>query len=203
MKNPLLIVVGTAGVFSAGLGTGIWVERTKPVPAPPIGLMGELSDVPRGNIAHRPSTVSQPERLPQLQAELDGLKTEIETFRKQLDPIKTEFNQGLNAILTAEQRDRLVAMNDRAFGPSASVDGKSGKAMQPLDSMIPFVIVPSTLDRLTEELKLTDAQRSSVRLLLLTRRAQFLKLVDVLPPPSLKLGRLAPLIPTIAQPDVK
>jgi hypothetical protein len=65
------------------------------------------------------------------------------------------------------------------------------------------VIVPSTLDRLTDELHLTDDQRTRVHQLLLERREKFLALVDASPPPSLRLSRIAPLIPQAAKPDSK
>lgn len=205
MNKALLIIPATAGVFCAGLAAGIWVQRTPPLPAPPTDLMGELLDrAPRDHVSVQAQAPDADHAIAELQAQVESLKAEIDLFRKKFEPIKTEFNQGLNAILTPEQRTRFAAMVER--GAAANLrgpDGKPNRAMEPIDSMIPIVIVPSSLDRLTEELKLTEEQRASVRLLLIARRAQFLKLVDDSPPPSLKLGRIAPLIPSIAKPDAK
>ena len=61
----------------------------------------------------------------------------------------------------------------------------------------------ATLDRMTEELALKPDQRAAVHRLLLERREKFLQLVDTSPPPSLKLGRIAPLVPQVSPPDAK
>ena len=69
--------------------------------------------------------------------------------------------------------------------------------------MFPIILVPVTLERITEKLSLNPEQQEQVRVLLLKRRQQFLELVDAAPPPSMKLSRIAPLVPQIAQPTNK
>ena len=60
--------------------------------------------------------------------------------------------------------------------------------------------LPMTLERMSTELKLDDAQRDKVKDLLRVRREKFIELVDSAPPPSLMLSRLAPLAQRLGEP---
>lgn len=192
MKRALITIFLTVAVFSAGVLTGRWMQRTQPVPPPPIGIMGEIRDVPL-SASNAPATPK-----PDLQAEVDRMKPHIEAFKQKLEPIKQGFRNELDAVLTADQRLKLQQWNERTASGGEKKKHKDG-----LDSLFPIVIVPSTLDRLTDELHLTDDQRTRVHQLLLERREKFLALVDASPPPSLRLSRIAPLIPQAAKPDSK
>lgn len=201
MKKVLLTILVTAAVFAAGVGAGIWIQRTQPVPAPPIGLMGEIRDVPLTSTATAPKATNE-----NLNQEIERMKPYIEEFKHKLEPIKAEFRDQLDAVLTAEQREKLKALSER--NASATVTDASGKSRprhtrEGLDSLFPIVIVPNTLEKLTSELKLDATQQTAVQALLLKRRAKFLELVDTTPPPSLQLGRMAPLVPQIAHPPSK
>lgn len=57
-----------------------------------------------------------------------------------------------------------------------------------------------TLEVMTNNLKLDDAQRDKVKDLLRVRREKFIELVDSVPPPSLMLSRLAPVAQRLGEP---
>jgi len=204
MKKVLLTIFGTTCIFAAGVFAGMWIQRTQPVPAPPIGFLEEIRDVPLSNGAPRPSAPAN-DAMPRLAADIEKLKPDIVAFKNKLDPIKTEFREQLDALLNDEQREKLKILNERvaSAGISDANGGATKKSHDGLDALLPIVIVPTTLDRLSAELRLDDGQKAAVQALLLKRRARFLELVDTTPPPSLQLRRIAPLIPQIAQPASK
>src|SRR5438105_1056545 len=106
MNKGFTIVVGTVAVFAAGLCAGMWIQRIQPVPPPPTTLMGELRDAPAADPNARgakPAANEEPSEA--LKGQIDRLKIEIEAFKKRLEPIKAEFNEGLMCVLTQEQRD--------------------------------------------------------------------------------------------------
>ncbi|PTY08224.1 hypothetical protein DB347_01170 [Opitutaceae bacterium EW11] len=208
MKNILLTMAATIAVFALGVLAGRWMQRTQPVPPPPIGIMGEIRDVPLSGSPYAPGPA--PLRDPrQLRAELDRMRPAIEEFRRKVEPIKTEFREKLQELLTSEQREKLNALDERfSASPPANSNGPGSRrhprmSHDGIDSIFPIVIVSAALDRLTEELKLNEGQQTAVRALLVKRREQFLELVDTSPPPSLRLGRIAPWVPRIAEPPAK
>jgi hypothetical protein len=71
---------------------------------------------------------------------------------------------------------------------------------RPFRTLSFFVVVPMTLDRMSNELKLDEAQREKVRDFLRVRREKFIELVDSSPPLSLMLSRLAPIAQRLADP---
>jgi hypothetical protein len=201
MKQIFLTIAGTAVVFGAGVWAGMWMQRTQPLPPPPMGIMGEIRDVPlSGN--GQPSSHGHAD----LKAELERMQPEIDAFKKKLDPIKDEFRQSLETQLRPDQKEKLKALSERwnsTTPPTTSHPGHPPHFHDGLESLFPIVLVANTLERLTDELKLDGAQQASVRDLLLQRRAKFLDLVDHSPPPSLRLGRLAPLAPQNAETEKK
>jgi hypothetical protein len=72
---------------------------------------------------------------------------------------------------------------------------------RPFRTLAFFVVVPMTLERMTNELKLDDAQRGKVRDFLRVRREKFIELVDSSPPLSLMLSRLAPMVQRLREPE--
>ncbi|HEU5079302.1 MAG TPA: hypothetical protein VFT72_08810 [Opitutaceae bacterium] len=207
MKRVLVTILGTAAIFAAGVFAGLWIQRHQPVPPPPMGLMGELRDLPlTGNSKPAPQIKS----TEQLQAEIERTKNASEAFKQKLEPIKAEFRRNLESLLTPEQMATLKEFRERGSNtPSVNSDGQPAPAKpkskdhEGLDAMFPIVLVPVTLERITEKLSLTPEQQAQVKIFLLKRRQQFLDLVDTSPPPSMKLSRIAPLVPQIAQPHEK
>ncbi len=202
----LLTIVGTVLIFGAGVFAGVWMQRTQPVPPPPMGIMGEIRDVPfSGNGQPPPPHEHDHDHSQELRAQIEKMQPEIDAFKKKLDPIKSECKHNLEAILTPEQREKLAAFSERNAAqpppgpPIAEVaHGRAWHSHEGLESLFPIVLVENTLDRLTEELSLTDEQKTKVRDLLMERRTKFLDLVDHSPPPSLRLSRLTPLVPKLS-----
>jgi hypothetical protein len=205
MKKVLLTVFATSCIFAAGVFAGMWIQRTQPLPAPPIGFLGEIRDVPLSSSNSSRNYSQSTDALPRLAADMEKLKPDILAFKNKLEPIKTEFREQLDALLTEDQRARLKVLNEQVASTTVPDAGGSSakKPHDGLDSLLPIVIVPSTLERLSAELRLDEGQKAGVQALLLKRRARFLDLVDTTPPPSLQLRRIAPLIPQIAQPSSK
>lgn len=205
MKKIMLTIFATSCIFAAGVFAGMWIQRTQPLPAPPIGFLGEIRDVPLSSSNPSGSSGLPADAMSRLAADIEKLKPDIAAFKNKLEPIKTEFREQLDAVLNDDQREKLKALNERV-GSTAVGEVNPTSTKKPhdgLDSLLPIVIVPSTLDRLCAELRLDDGQKAAVQALLLKRRARFLELVDTSPPPSLQLRRFAPLIPQIAQPASK
>lgn len=206
MKKVFLTVFATSCIFAAGVFAGMWIQRTQPLPAPPIGFLGEIHDVPLSSNAGAENANASADAMPRLAADLEKLKPDIVAFKNKLEPIKSEFREQLDALLSPEQREKLKLLNERVARATTVTDANGNSAQKPrdgLDALLPIVIVPTTLERLCAELRLDEGQKTAVQALLLKRRTRFLELVDTTPPPSLQLRRIAPLIPQIAQPASK
>jgi len=206
MRDRVLAALLTAVVFAIGFGSGIWAERHRPFPAPPGAFMGEFG-ARRGAAAHS----LQPVNRAQLLEQIDAIRPQMETFRARVTEIYAEFDRDVSAVLTTEQK----AAYEKRFrsqrgllgpgGPSADDKPLSDEQIEqllqrPFRTLAFFVVVPMTLDRLSNELKLNEAQRGKVNGLLHVRREKFIELVDSSPPLSLMLSRLAPIAQRLAEP---
>ncbi len=221
MKNVLPTILASIVVFVAGLFAGIWIQRHQPLPPPPTGLMGEFRDMPLSG----PGGRHPPRDYAQLRAELERMKPQIEEFRKKVEPIKSDFRDKLKALLNPEQQAKLAILSEHYSnthpgsgdegdrnrpspppntGPGVPASGPAGphfhRNHDGLESMFPIILVPITLERLTQELTLTEAQKPQVRELLIERRRKFLELIDTNPPPSARLGMLAPQVSDTPKP---
>jgi hypothetical protein len=198
MNKGLIVAFSTLIGFAAGTFAGSWMQRTKPVPAPPTSVLGELRDLPLNASAPENPDAPPPSGRPLPDEALRQMVAEIEAFKQKIDPIKTEFRTQLEALLTPVQRERLKAMSERpppAPGSPTTIDparDRNYRMYGGMDSTITLVVIPFTLARLNEELGLTFAQREAVYQLLLQRREKFLALVDSTPPPSFNLDKIAP-----------
>jgi hypothetical protein len=135
--------------------------------------------------------------------QINRLRPQIEAFTSRMNEIYAQFDRDLDPVLTPDQR-HIFEQKYRAkhnYGPPPELltdsrqlsDEQVFDLMQrPLRTMSFMVIVPMTLDRMTNDLKLDEIQQGKVRDLLRVRREKFLELVDSAPPPSLSLSRLAP-----------
>lgn len=207
MKTGFVIALATVIGFAAGMFASSWMEGHQPLPPPPSGILTEVRDVPLPHSAPTPPFVpAPPVGTPRPEA-LQQIKADIEAFKKKMDPVKTEFREQLEALLTPAQRERLKAMSERPPRPatqSASTKDTppaTPKAPAPsrsrsydgMDSTITLVLIPFTLARFTEELGLDESQQAAVHQLLTRRRAKFLELVDSTPPPSINVGKVVPV----------
>ncbi|MBS0631736.1 MAG: hypothetical protein JSS11_07455 [Verrucomicrobia bacterium] len=212
MKQRFLTVLLTLGLLAAGFGTGIWTERHRPLPPPPIAFMGELSE---GRAGKAP-TPAQIDRA-QLAAEIARMRPQIEQFRQKLDGIEADFDRDLQPLLTPAQRTVYARLRvsgpgqpgepQEVMGPVSKADRRSQMLsaeqiaqlqQRPVFRVVDMVVVSMRLDWLVRELELDPAQRAGVQTLLQHRRQKFLALTDSASLPSLLLSRLAPVAERLA-----
>lgn len=205
MRERFLAALLTLAVFAAGFGAGLWAERHRPFPAPPGPFMGEFGKPAAARPAHAPVNRAQ------LLEQLDRLRPEMESFRAHMTEIYAQFDRDLEPTLTAEQKTAYAEKfkAHRGFGPPPDIvtdektlsDDQIEQLLQrPFRTLAFFVVIPMTLERMTVDLKLDEAQRDKVKDLLRIRREKFIELVDSAPPPSLMLSRLAPLAQRLGAP---
>lgn len=204
MRDRFLAGLLTLAVFAAGFGAGLWAERHRPFPPPPGGFMGEFGR-PGGRPAHAPVNRAE------LSEQIDRLRPEMDSFRAHITEIYAQFDRDIDGILSADQREAYAKRfkSHRGFGPLPEIgsddtplsDDQIEQLLQrPFRTLAFFVVIPMTLERMTSDLKLDDAQRDKVKDLLRVRREKFIELVDSAPPPSLMLSRLAPLAQRLGAP---
>src|SRR3954469_7711328 len=109
----LLIALLPVVVFGAGYGARMWNEHERPVPPPPATLGAEFSHAltpPKAGEPKDPQRVSrdQPIDRAKLVSDIEHVRPQVESYRKQLEAIDAEYNKGLMAILTPEQRGKLA-----------------------------------------------------------------------------------------------
>ncbi len=207
MKQRLLIAILTAAVFALGYSSGLWVERTRPVPAPPAALMGEFSSKrsPAPGDNRVPVAARPPLNRAQLTAEIERLRPQIDSYRQRIETLDAEFDRDLAAILTPEQQATYAAaQKSRAARMKKSAAELTATAELFTDDQIDqlrqrslygvlWMVAPSMKqDSLIKDLKINAAQQAKTNELLRARREKFLAIVDSTPPPSIMLSRLAP-----------
>ncbi|MGA2016575.1 MAG: hypothetical protein ABSH26_06430 [Opitutaceae bacterium] len=206
MRDRVLAALLTALVFGIGFGAGMWAERHRPFPPPPGPFMGEF-DARHGWVAR----ATPPINRAQLMEQIDAIRPQMEAFRTRVGEIYAEFDRDIATVLTPEQREeyeRRFRSQRGLLGPAESPapdkplsDEQIERLLQrPFRTLAFFVVLPMTLDRMTSELKLDEAQRGKVNDLLHVRREKFIELVDNSPPLSLMLSRLAPIAQRLAEP---
>jgi hypothetical protein len=198
MRDRFLAGLLTLAVFAAGFGAGLWAERHRPFPPPPGPYMSEFGGRPGGRPALAPVNRAE------LSEQIDHLRPEMENFRSRITEIYAQFDRDIDAILTPDQKDAYAKKfkAHRGFAPPPEIasddtplsDDQIEQLLQrPFRTLAFFVVIPMTLERMTNDLKLDDTQRDKLKDLLRVRREKFIELVDSAPPPSLMLSRLAPL----------
>jgi hypothetical protein len=207
MRDRVFAALLTLAVFATGFGAGIWSERHRPFPPPPGAFMGEFGAKP-GQGPHSPPPINRA----QLSEQIEKLRPQMEAFRTRITEIYAEFDRDIDPILTAEQKAKYekIFKARRGFGPPPDIpaddsrlsDEQIEQLMQrPFRTLAFFVVLPMTLERMTSDLKLDDAQRDKVKDFLRVRREKFIELVDSAPPPSLTLSRLAPVAQRLGAPE--
>jgi Spy/CpxP family protein refolding chaperone len=206
MRDRILAALLTLAVFATGFLAGRWSEHHRPFPPPPGSFMGEFG-------ARGPSQrTAPPVNRAQLADQIEKIRPQMDAFRDRVAGIYAEFDRNVESVLTPEQRDeyhrRFTA--HRGYGPQPDLgpdttplsDEQIDQLMQrPFRTLAFFVVIPMTLERMTNELKLDDAQRAKVTDFLRARREKFIELVDSVPPPSLLLSRLAPMVQRLGSPQ--
>jgi len=207
MRDRVLAAFLTLAVFAAGFGAGLWAERHRPFPAPPGAFMGEFGARP----GHGPRT-GPPVNRAELSEQIEKLRPEMESFRAHITEIYAQFDRDMEPILTPEQRETYAKkfQAHRGFAPPPEIVADDSKTLtdsqieqlmqRPFRTLAFFVVIPMTLERMSNDLKLDDGQKDKVKDLLRVRREKFIELVDSAPPPSLMLSRLAPLAQRLGAP---
>jgi hypothetical protein len=204
MRDRVLAALLTLAVFAAGFGSGLWAERHRPLPRPPGAFMGEFGAKPGGQA---PMPVNRAELMEQI----DKLRPAMDGFRAHVNDIYAQFDRDMEGILTPEQKDIYARKykGHHGFNPVPETDLKGEplsddqieQLMQrPLRTLSFFVVIPMTLERMTNDMKLDEPQRDKVKDLLRVRREKFIELVDSSPPLSMTLSRLAPLAQRLGVP---
>jgi hypothetical protein len=205
MRDRVLAVLLTLVVFATGFAAGMWGESHRPFPAPPGGFMGEYGP------ARAQGPRSAPINRAQLVEQIDAIRPQMDAFMARVIEIYGEFDRDMESVLTPQQLpiyDKKLK-TQHAFGTPASIaasdqplsDEQIDALLQrPFHTLAYFIVIPMTLERLTNELKLDDAQRGKVRDFLRVRREKFIELVDSSPPLSLALSRLAPIAKRLGGP---
>ena len=206
MRDRALAILLTLAVFSAGLGAGLWAERHRPLPPPPGSLMGEFGDRPgqgRAQVRREKPPINRAE----LSEQLARLKPEMEAFASRVNEIYQQFDREMEDVLKPEQRavyaKKFRDHRGRSGVPDAGplTDDQIDQLEQrPFRMLAYFVVIPMTLERMANELKLDEVQRGRVKDLLRVRREKFIELMDNSPPPSLALSRLAPVAQRLSMP---
>jgi Spy/CpxP family protein refolding chaperone len=202
MRERLLAALLTLAVFAIGFGAGVWVERHRPFPGPPAAFMGEFGErrSPPANVQKPP--VNRAELLEQI----EKIRPEIDSFRERVNDLYAQFDRDMLTVLTPEQNAAYLKKFRSQHVPVPEEekplsDEEIERLLQrPFRTLAYFVVLPMTLERMTTELKLDDAQRDKVKDFLRVRREKFIELVDSAPPPSLMLSRLAPVAQRLGQP---
>jgi hypothetical protein len=216
VKERLLIVFFTALVFGAGFGAHVWIASEPTVPPPPAAIGSEFAHGP-GTPATAPASTDpknappgarserdEPLNRTRLMSEIQRYSAEIKTYQTRLDELDAEFDRGLLPLLTGAQRAGYAALQKRAADHRAKGEAAIAAETAPLSDQQIFrlqqrplygvlssVSISMRFDQLKRELKLTGDQDAKVRELLVTRRKNFLALIDATPPPSITLNVLA------------
>jgi hypothetical protein len=209
MRQPIIIALATVLVFAAGFLSGLFTERHRPLPRPPLHWGGEFNR-PRGPMEgpggwHR----EQPFNRAALIAQVRALRPQLEAFQARMNEIDAQFNRGFDAILTPDQRAHrseflkrrsLQESREKESAGAPLTDDQIMKLVreQPVRTILWDVVIPLRLDFLTRIYKLDDAQRESLRGLLKERRDRVLELIDSSPPPSVMMSRIAAVVQQIA-----
>jgi len=202
--SRLLIAVLTVLIFGAGYATRRWNEHERPVPPPPHAVGSEFTRVPATSSGDKDVRKAVSVNRQNLVADIEKARPNIESYRKQLHELDTEFDRQIMAILTPEQQAKFLQRQKRnedrrmtreakeAADPTPLSDEQILRLQQiPLFNVLWSITVTSRLERLNRDLKLDSAQEDRARELLLARREKFLALVDSSPPPTVSLSELA------------
>jgi hypothetical protein len=223
-------VLITVGLFVAGLLMGIWTQKTKPIPPPPASVLGEFgtfqpsmittdgNSSEAGAVAIRRFSPGHSAAIVRMNRNMAALEPKIREFQASVEAIEKEFRERLSNLLTAEQQQRLAAIEAQEAPLSAGPGGllpppqleigvpplPFGEESQPVAIgfpppfprggwlMMSMIIYQPSLEHLTGRLKLDTKQQAAARALMVERRTELLALIDKSPPPTLGFGATTP-----------
>ena len=195
MRGNVLVVLATVALFVAGLFVGVWTQRTRPVPPPPVGPMGEFGQAHHPGFQAAPATGRapwfvgtgpgghRPVSPQEIRQQMAILMPQIADFQQKVDAIEQQFRTSFDAILTSDQKQKLDTITKRRASFPDPLPG-CAPGMGPI--FVSMVIYRPTFEHLSEDLTLNDKQQHRLMDLLTDRRNKLLALVDATPPPSFK-----------------
>lgn len=218
MTQRLVIPLVAVLAFGAGFGARLWTEGERALPPPPSPLGGEfVRPAAATATAAEKKNAPKPYNRPELVAEIERLRPQIEAFRVRFEAIDAEYEKAFAEILDPEQKRLCNAKRDEAEKRRLAHESKAASAPPPLlsDEEIaklrqrPFetvfwkVSIVAKLEQTTHDFKLTPEQQAKERELLIARREKFLALLDSTPLPTVRMTSLAPAVERLLEPAVK
>jgi hypothetical protein len=212
MKQRLLVALLTVLVFSAGFMARVWTERQRPLPPPPATLMSEFAGDKNAQAQKPPA--QKPFDRAQFIADIEKFGPQIEAYRKRIETMDCEFDEGFARLLNPEQKailDAKIARDQKkraeheakaALTPPAPLtDEEIAKLRQrPFEAAFWKISFTGRLESTVKEFKLDAQQEAATRQLLAERREKFVALVDSTPPPTFKLIYLAAAVQRLVDP---
>ncbi len=215
MKDQAKVAFATALVFTAGLLIGVWTQRSRPIPPPPIPVMGEFGvrteggfEAPFGSqqmtimrpgtpgesaprftgprvLAPPPMIIARNVSPDQVREAFETMMPKIKAFKEKVDSIEDQFRESLQKILRPDQRQKLRRFQQERPGQVGAFHG----CIEPGPFFTTMIIYRPVLENLTAQLNLDAIQQEQLKQLLIDRRSRLLALVDETPPPSLDIGK--------------
>ncbi|HEY3756666.1 MAG TPA: hypothetical protein VGL42_11005 [Opitutaceae bacterium] len=202
MRSFLSVAALTLVGFIAGAIAGIFYERHRPLPPPPVPFLSEFHDRRAAAFRH-----NGPLDRGDLIRRIDELRPQLDLFQHRMDEIDAEFDHNLDAVLRPDQQAKhaedVKRHHQHRQDDQRPITDDAVSWMlrdQPARTVMWDVVIPFRLDFITKLYNLDDTQRETARGLLVKRRTEFLDLVDSSPPPSVALSRLAVMMQRLKQP---
>lgn len=206
MKQRLLIALLTAIGFAAGFGARMMTEAGPSVPPPPAPgaefVRSSRPETAAENKERKSPMYSESDRK-KFRDQIEEMRPKIESYRKRIEEISSEFETEFQTILTTDQKEKFVARAKRDAERRVQGEKKTAETtvlsdeqifqlqQRPLWNVLWNVAINGRLERLIKDYKLEETQQQKVRQMLLARRDKFLALVDSVPPPSITYSELA------------
>lgn len=214
MKQQLVIAFLAALCFGAGFAARMWTERGPSVPPPPTGLGQEFTrDLTKPGAGSKadprpvPTAADNKPNRPQMISDIARLGQEIEKYQAQMEVLDGDFDRGLLALLTTEQKTKFAARQTRIAERRAQTAAADAAEIGPLTDdkiaslqqrslfgVLWSVSIKSRYDRLNKDMQFTAEQEPRVIELYRQRREKFLALIDTIQAPSITLSQIAPQV---------
>ncbi|MFK7809008.1 MAG: hypothetical protein AB8F74_14490 [Saprospiraceae bacterium] len=115
-------------------------------------------------------TKQQESRMAKGKRRQDMTEEQKATFKAERKADRVAFDEGMKAILTADQQELYAGMKDKSEGKmKAKGKGKKGKAMKKSQRKSPEQRAEKKVAKLTEDLNLSPAQQEQMTALMLSR----------------------------------
>lgn len=212
---PLLVVTA----FGAGFAARLWTENDSSIPKPPaVGSEFAHSTAPaNGDVKPDAKPASRPIDRSKLIADVESNRAQIEIYQKRMEEIEADFEKDFLKILDATQLEHYEALKKEKSSRLSKMasqpredhslalmtDEQIDRSRRiPLLRALDTVAITPRFNYVNRTYKLSEPQQVLARQILESRREKFLRLIDEIPPPSIQLTNLVPLLPKLAEPAV-